>query len=90
MEEIKNNKDILTNNINRLSKNNENSTNYNQKYILLDDINDILILENNNIIIKFEKTKINILKNINNIKSQLLVMEIAFTEANLLINFGDE
>ena len=90
MEEIKNNKDILTNNINRLSKNNENSTNYNQKYILLDDINDILILENNNIIIKFEKTKINILKNIHSIKSQLLVMEIAFTEANLLINFGDE
>ena len=57
MEEKKNKKDILANNLNRLSKNNENNTNDNQKYILLDDINDIITMQNNNIEIKFNNIK---------------------------------
>ena len=50
----------MANNLNgldKLNKNCESSINENKKYILLDDINDIIIIQNNNIEIKFDNIK---------------------------------
>ena len=43
--------------LNKLNKNFESNINNNQKYILLDDINDIITMQNNNIEIKFDNIK---------------------------------